>query len=103
MTKEQFEDILENVPSGTEFSALIYVDSAGNGKSVNGKIYIADDKRKFWCCYDEGPGGDSSPDKLGYRKSWVITRVNYARTIDQFTIINPEPVEPVIINTYQIY
>lgn len=100
MTTEEFENILINVSNGSEFSAAISIERGGDGTFVKGKIHISEDKKRFWCCYDDGPSGDRSPNFHNFKRSWVITRDNHNTTIKDFTIINSEPV---VINNYSIY
>ena len=98
MSEEEFKNILKNVPSGTPFSARVDTHTDGShGFFATGKIHVVKDE--FWCCYNDGPYGDVSPDLHGYTHSWAITSDNRKYTIEDFVIIPKEE----IINTYDIY
>lgn len=71
MEKRIFEEILDTLKSGTQFTAIL------DGVFVKGKIEVDAKKRKVWLCFNDGPNGDPSPNKHGYLKSWVIDNSNY--------------------------
>lgn len=97
MTINEFNKIIETVPSGTSFEALV-VQHTPDGKPTKlvGKLEVSKDRRIFWLCYNEGAGGDTAPCRHGYKKSWVINRDNM-RNVKSFSHTMP------IVNQYEIY
>lgn len=81
MTKEEFNKILAEVKTGTEFEAIMQ-----NNIELKGKIYV--DKNVFYLCHNNGArDGNKAPDKLGYRYSWIVNNENHHSTLKTFNII----------------
>ena len=81
MTKEEFNKILAEVKTGTEFEAVL-----NNGAHLEGKVYIG--VNSFFLCHDNlSADGNKAPDRLGYKFSWVVSNENHYSTLKTFTII----------------
>ncbi len=88
------KEIVENFKHGDSFTAKI------SGDYVSGKISIKLEMNipHVYLCYnEEGHDGDRAPDRLGYRRSWVIDQ----RVTE--LVITPATRVPEIINNYQIF
>lgn len=97
MTEKEFRHILETGISGVPFTASVKQHNTTN--TLVGKLHTALHVRKFWLCFDEGEDGNRSPEMHGYIKSWAVD-VHNCKDVAFMTIM---PMEPVIINEYQIY
>jgi len=94
MTKQEFQRILNEVKTGTRYEANLM-----KGVYIEGKIYMS--KTKFYLCHNSPEAsGSIAPDRLGYKRSWVVSDTNCSSTLKSIKIFenNYE-----IINNYSIF
>lgn len=80
MEKRIYEELVNTLESGTEFTAKI------EGCFVKGKVEVSKERKRIWLCFDKGPAGDRSPNLHGYKGSWVIAHDTF-HGVSEFTII----------------
>ena len=97
MEEKEFRHILDTAKSGQEFTATVRQND--NNNTLQGKLHISTEHRKFWLCFNRGEDGNRSPDMHGYGKSWAIDTHN----CKEISYMYITPLEPVVINEYQIY
>jgi len=97
MEEKEFRNILATAKSGQSFTASVRQNESTN--TLIGKLHVSPEQRKFWLCFNEGEDGNRSSVMHGYSKSWAID----AHNCKEISYMYITPLEPVVINEYQIY